>query len=191
MSTLIEIAEQVKVCTKCGLCKARAKAVPGSGNPNADVMFIGEGPGKNEDLQGEPFVGAAGKFLEELLAGINMKRQDVFITNVVKCRPPGNRDPEPEEVATCYPYLEKQVALIKPKLIVLLGRHAMYRFLPSSLQISAVHGQAFNYKGIATEKQVYLPLYHPAVALYNGSFRDTLKKDFAKIPILLKKIAAM
>src|SRR3989338_2730743 len=132
MSTLIEIAEQVKVCTKCGLCKARAKAVPGSGNPNADVMFIGEGPGKNEDLQGEPFVGAAGKFLEELLACINMKRQDVFITNVVKCRPPGNRDPEPEEVATCYPYLEKQVALIKPKLIVLLGRHAMYRFLPSS-----------------------------------------------------------
>lgn len=189
MNTLIEIAEQVKSCTKCGLCKTRTNAVPGSGNPNAEIIFIGEGPGKNEDLKGEPFVGAAGKFLEELLNGIGMQRSDVFITNIVKCRPPGNRDPEPIEVATCYPYLEKQVALIKPKLIVLLGRHAMYRFLPSDLQISKVHGQAYNYKGIATEKQVYLPLYHPAVALYNGSYRDILKKDFAKIPILLKKIS--
>lgn len=189
MNTLIEIAEQVKICTKCGLCKTRTNAVPGSGSPNAEIMFIGEGPGQNEDLRGEPFVGAAGKFLEELLSGIGMQRRDVFITNIVKCRPPGNRDPEPIEVATCYPYLEKQVALIKPKLIVLLGRHAMYRFLPDTLQISKVHGQAYNYKGIATEKQVYLPLYHPAVALYNGSYRDILKKDFAKIPILLKKIS--
>lgn len=189
MNTLTEIAEQVKICTKCGLCKTRRNAVPGSGSPNAEIMFIGEGPGQNEDLKGEPFVGAAGKFLEELLSGIGMQRHDVFITNIVKCRPPGNRDPEPIEVATCYPYLEKQVALIKPKLIVLLGRHAMYRFLPNDLQISKVHGQAYNYKGIATEKQVYLPLYHPAVALYNGSYRDILKKDFAKIPILLKKIS--
>lgn len=188
MNTLTEIAEQVKICTKCGLCKTRRSAVPGSGSPNAEIMFIGEGPGQNEDLKGEPFVGAAGKFLEELLSGIGMQRRDVFITNIVKCRPPGNRDPEPIEVATCYPYLEKQVALIKPKLIVLLGRHAMYRFLPNDLQISKVHGQAYNYKGIATEKQVYLPLYHPAVALYNGSYRDILKKDFAKIPVLLKKI---
>lgn len=189
MNTLTEIAEQVKICTKCGLCKTRTSAVPGSGSPNAEIMFIGEGPGQNEDLKGEPFVGAAGKFLEELLQSIGMQRSDVFITNIVKCRPPGNRDPEPIEVATCYPYLEKQVALIHPKLIVLLGRHAMYRFLPNDLQISKVHGQAYNYKGIATEKQVYLPLYHPAVALYNGSYRDILKKDFAKIPILLKKIS--
>ncbi|MDP4008008.1 MAG: uracil-DNA glycosylase [Candidatus Peregrinibacteria bacterium] len=186
MSILTEISEQIKSCEKCGLCKTRTNAVPGSGNPNADIMFIGEGPGKNEDLKGEPFIGAAGKFLDELLNGIELKRSDVFITNIVKCRPPENRDPKPDEVASCYSYLERQVALIKPKLIVLLGRHAMYRFLPRDLQISKVHGEPIEHKGIATEKQIYLPMYHPAFALYNGSYRAILHKDFARIPKLLK-----
>lgn len=186
--SLEELNAAVNACTKCGLCKGRTNAVPGEGSSTADIMFIGEGPGKNEDLQGRPFVGAAGKFLNELLEGIGLKREDVYIANVVKCRPPGNRDPEKEEVESCYPYLEEQVRLIQPKLIILLGRHAMYRFLPNDLKISKVHGNAFRYRGIATEKQVYLPLYHPAVALYNGSYRQILKDDFAKIPILLKKI---
>ncbi|MBT6069153.1 uracil-DNA glycosylase [Candidatus Peregrinibacteria bacterium] len=188
MTTLQDIADQVKACEKCGLCKGRTNSVPGEGNPNADIMFIGEGPGKNEDLHGQPFIGAAGKFLDELLEGIGLKREDVFIANVIKCRPPGNRDPEPDEVQACYPYLEEQVRLIQPKLIVLLGRHAMYRFLPNDLKISEIHGQVLRRKGIATEMQVYLPLYHPAAALYNGSYRQILHEDFAKIPVLLKKI---
>ncbi len=190
MNTLSEIAAKVKDCTNCGLCKGRTNAVPGEGNSHAEIMFIGEGPGQNEDRQGKPFVGAAGKFLNELLAGIGMQRVDVFITNVVKCRPPNNRDPEAQEVAACAPYLEAQVRLIQPKLIILLGRHAMYRFLPAHLKISEVHGKIFRYKGIATPKQLYLPLYHPAVALYNGSYRGILQKDFAIIPALLKKITA-
>lgn len=188
MSTLTEINEQIRSCKKCGLCKTRTNSVPGSGDINADIMFIGEGPGKNEDLKGEPFIGAAGKFLDELLNGIGLKRSDTFITNIVKCRPPKNRDPEPDEVKACYSYLEKQVAIIKPKLIILLGRHAMYRFLPRNLKISEIHGEPVEHKGIATEKQIYLPMYHPAFALYNGSYRAILHKDFAKIPKLLKEI---
>jgi len=190
MNILTELHQTIRDCSKCGLCKERTQAVPGEGNPHADIMFIGEGPGKNEDLKGEPFVGAAGKFLNELLASIGLERKDVFITNVVKCRPPGNRDPEKDEVASCYPYLEEQVRLIQPKLIILLGRHAMYRFLPNDLKISEVHGKAFRYKGIATETQIFLPLYHPAVALYNGSYRGILLEDFATIPALIKKIAS-
>ena len=188
MSTLTEISEQIKLCKKCGLCKTRTNSVPGSDNPNADIMFIGEGPGKNEDLKGEPFIGAAGKFLDKLLNGIELKRSDTFITNIVKCRPPENRDPEPDEVKACYSYLEKQVAIIKPKLIILLGRHAMYRFLPRNLKISEVHGKPIEHKGIAIEKQIYLPVYHPAFALYNGSYRAILHEDLAKIPKLLKEI---
>lgn len=162
--------------------------MPGEGSFDADIMFVGEAPGKSEDEQGKPFVGAAGKFLDELLNEIGLKRSDVFITNVVKCRPPENRDPLDEEINTCWSYLETQINEIKPKLIVTLGRHAMYRFLPDDLRISNVHGQAKRYKGIWQEKQVYYPMYHPAVALYNGSYREILIKDMKKIPKVLEKI---
>lgn len=148
-------------------------------------MFIGEAPGKQEDLQGRPFVGAAGKFLDELLGSIQLDRRDVFIGNVLKARPPGNRDPRPDEVEHHWPWLKEQVEIIKPQLIVLLGRHAMDRFIPDC-RISADHGRAKRYRG-----QVYLPVYHPAAALYNGSLRQTLLDDFAQIPKLLTKIAAL
>lgn len=156
--------------------------VPGTGNPDAELMFIGEAPGAKEDEQGEPFVGAAGKFLNEMLASINLSRQDIYITNIVKYRPPGNRDPEPEEIEAFWPYLREQVQIIQPKLIVLLGRHAMSVFLPG-LRISQVHGQPKRKDG-----QVYLPLYHPASALYNGGMRQTLLDDFALIPKVLEQI---
>lgn len=180
--SLPTIAQQVKTCTQCPLAKTRTNAVPGAGNPNSEIVFVGEGPGKNEDLQGLPFVGAAGKYLEQLLASINLTRDDVFITNIVKCRPPGNRDPLPEEVSTCAPYLTQQLATIKPKLIITLGRHAMNFFLPN-LKISTAHGQPKRYRG-----QVYLPLYHPAAGLYRASTRTDIDADFLKIPIILKKI---
>jgi DNA polymerase len=182
--TLTEIDEKVRACTACPLHTGRKNAVPGEGNPHADILFIGEGPGKTEDDTGRPFVGAAGQFLEELLGTIGLKREDVFIANVVKCRPPENRDPFPDEVETCTTlYLFKQIEIIKPKLIATLGRHSMARFLPDTFRISQVHGQPFRRHG-----QVYLPLYHPAAALYQGSLRETLTADFKKIPAILKKI---
>lgn len=183
--TLESIAQQVTVCTKCNLCKGRTNAVPGSGSPTAEILFIGEGPGEQEDKQGLPFVGAAGKFLDELLEGINLKREDVFITNVVKCRPPGNRDPLPEEVLECWPYLRAQLYALKPKLVVLLGRHAMNRFLPN-LKISEAHGKPKRYKG-----QVYIPMYHPAAALYKGDLRKVLHQDFQTIPAILAKVRSL
>ena len=164
------------------LAKTATQLVFGDGNPDADIVFIGEAPGKNEDLQGKPFVGAAGKFLDEMLRSINLERTDVYITNIVKYRPPNNRDPLPEEKDTFLPFLEAQLAVIQPKLVVTLGRHSMNCFLPQ-LQISAVHGQPKRFKG-----QVYLPLFHPAAALYNGGLRATLLEDFANIPTILKQI---
>lgn len=177
---------EARICAPggCGspLCQTRTHAVPGEGSLEAEIVFIGEGPGQQEDLQGRPFVGAAGKFLAEMLASINLKRDDVFITNIVKCRPPNNRDPLPEEKALCAPFLDEQLAIIQPKLIVLLGRHAMEYFLPS-LKISQVHGQPKRKAG-----RVYLPLYHPAAALYNGSQRQVLLEDFQTIPTILAQI---
>lgn len=158
--------------------------VPGTGSLDADLLFIGEAPGAREDAIGEPFVGAAGKFLAEMLATIGMQRSDIFITNMVKWRPPNNRDPEPDEIAECLPFLLAQVALIQPALIITLGRHAMNYFLPG-LKISEVHGKPFRKEG-----QIYLPLFHPAAALYNGALRDTLKQDFLRIPLIVKKIKA-
>ena len=152
------------------------------GGPDAEVLFIGEAPGANEDKQGKPFVGAAGKFLNEMLAGIGLSREDVYITNIVKYRPPANRDPEPDEIKAFMPYLLAQIEIIQPKLIVFLGRHAMNVFLPD-LRISQVHGQPKRKNG-----QVYLPLFHPAAALYNGGMRQTLIEDFNKIPAILKQI---
>lgn len=167
-----------------GVCPDLAKTantlVFGAGNPDARIVFIGEAPGKNEDLQGLPFVGAAGKFLDEMLQMIDLKRSDIYITNIVKYRPPNNRDPLPDEKAAFLPYLQDQLDAIQPDLIVTLGRHSMNCFLPD-LQISRVHGQPKRYKGA-----VYLPLFHPAAALYNSAMRQTLVDDFTRIPEILK-----
>lgn len=181
-NALNKLAEQVKACQLCPLYQNTTNAVPGEGNPNAEILFIGEGPGKKEDELGRPFVGAAGKLLEALLQHIGLTRNDVFIANVVKHRPPGNRDPLPEEVSACWPYLQKQVEIISPKIIVLLGRHSTHRFLPE-LVISQAHGKPYRKEG-----RVYYPMYHPAAALYNGSLRETMFQDAARIPVILKKI---
>lgn len=184
---LDKITIEVSNCSKCQLCAGRTHSVPGVGHPKAKVMFIGEGPGRDEDAQGKPFVGAAGKFLTELIASIGLERKDVFITNVVKCRPPENRDPFPEEIDSCYPYLVRQIKLIKPVLIVTLGRHSMGKFLPN-LKISEAHGKPKVYKGIWQKEQVYLPFYHPAVALYDPRKKEVLMEDFKVIPLILKKL---
>lgn len=187
MTITEELINQINVCKKCPLHKGRIHAVPGEGSYKAEIMFIGEGPGRDEDIQGRPFVGAAGKLLTKLIESIGLSRDEVFIANVVKCRPPENRDPLPEEVSACWPYLEQQIKIIKPLLIVTLGRHSMGRFL-SGLKISEVHGMPKRTKGFWGEKQVYLPLYHPAVALYDPRKKETLLEDFKKIPLILKKI---
>ena len=164
------------------LAVTATQLVFGVGNPDAQVMFVGEAPGKHEDEQGEPFVGAAGKFLTEMLASIGLTRADVYITNIVKYRPPDNRDPEAAEIAEFVPYLKRQIEVIRPKLIVFLGRHAMNVFLPE-LRITQAHGKPVRKGG-----QVYLPLFHPAAALYNTDMRGTLMDDFRLIPAVLAKI---
>ena len=164
------------------LAKQATQLVFGDGNPDADIVFIGEAPGKNEDIKGLPFIGASGKFLSEMLALINLERKDIYITNIVKYRPPNNRDPLPAEKEAFLPFLQAQIDVIKPKLIVTLGRHSMDAILPG-LKISQAHGEPKRYKGI-----VYMPLFHPAAALYNGSLRQTLIDDFVKIPLIIQKI---
>lgn len=164
------------------LAAQATQLVFGDGNPDAEIVFVGEAPGKNEDLQGIPFVGAAGKFLNEMLASIDLKREDIYITNIVKYRPPNNRDPLPDEKAAFLPFLQSQLEVIQPKVVATLGRHSMDSLL-QGLQISQVHGQPKRYKG-----QVYLPLFHPAAALYNGGLRQTLLDDFAAIPAIIEKI---
>lgn len=173
---LKEVAAEVSVCTKCDLCKGRTKAVPGEGNPHAQVMFIGEGPGFHEDKQGRPFVGPAGQFLEELLASINLKRADVFITNVVKCRPPGNRDPLPAEIDACNGYLDRQIAAINPQVIVTLGRFSMAKFFGGE-KISTIHGRARKVDG-----RMCIAMYHPAAGLHQQSLKESIRADFKKIP---------
>lgn len=182
-SQLDDIKQQIldnKVCPE--LANSATQLVFGDGNPEAELVFIGEAPGKNEDLQGKPFVGAAGKFLNEMLAMIGLSRADVYITNIVKYRPPNNRDPLPVEKSAFMPYLESQLEVIKPKLAITLGRHSLNCFLPD-LKIGQVHGQPKRFHG-----RVYLPLFHPAAALYNGAMRQTLIDDFALIPAILKKV---
>jgi uracil-DNA glycosylase len=182
VKTLEEVAREVSTCPKCDLQFSRKKAVPGEGPADAQIMFIGEGPGFYENEQGRPFVGAAGKFLDELLSMINMKREDVFITNVVKCRPPGNRDPLPDEIQICTSnYLFRQIDAINPKVIVTLGRHSMGLFLPDA-KISNVHGQSVWVKG-----RLVVPMYHPAAALHQQSLRPALEKDFSRLPELITK----
>ena len=173
----------------CALKKTATRAVFGDGNPNAKIVFIGEAPGKKEDLGGKPFIGAAGKFLREMLESIHMKREDIYITNIVKYRPPNNRDPLPEEIAACQEWLHEELSYIKPKLVIFLGRHSMNHFFPTET-ISLVHGKLLtkDFEGIPTK--YFLPLYHPAAALYNGGLRTVLLSDFKKIPSILKNISS-
>lgn len=176
---LNEVALEVSTCSKCNLCKNRTKAVPGEGNTSAKILFIGEGPGFHEDRQGRPFVGPAGQFLEELLFSINLKRADVFITNVVKCRPPNNRDPLPEEIKACDEYLDRQIAAIKPQVVVTLGRYSMAKFFGSE-KISTIHGRARKKDGY-----ICIAMYHPAAGLHQASLKDVIREDFKKIPQII------
>ncbi len=176
---LKQVAQEVSICTRCSLQHSRKLAVPGEGPSNAEIMFIGEGPGFHENEQGRPFVGAAGKYLDELLAKINMNRSQVYITNVVKCRPPGNRDPLPEELDACRGYLERQIQMINPKVVVTLGRFSMAYFLPNA-RISSVHGQAMKARG-----RLVIAMYHPAAALHQQSLKATIEQDFARLPELI------
>lgn len=173
---------------QCELKKTATRPVFGHGNAKSDIIFIGEAPGKNEDLKGIPFVGAAGKFFDEMLGAIGKKREDIYITNIVKYRPLNNRDPKPEEKEACNEWLINELKIISPKLIVFLGRHSMLQFFPFE-KISEIHGKLL-LKNIPKlgKKQAFLPLYHPAAALYNGSMRETLILDFKKIPRILEKL---
>jgi uracil-DNA glycosylase len=174
-----EIAVGVNACRACPLGGQRTHAVPGEGPVNAEIMFIGEAPGYYEDQQARPFVGAAGQFLEQLLGSVGLKRSDVYIANIIKCRPPGNRDPLPEEISACSGWLTRQIEAIEPKLIVTLGRYSMTRFLPGNI-ISKVHGQARRVNDI-----LVVPMYHPAAALHQGGLRRTIEEDFRKLPAYL------
>jgi len=175
------IASEVAVCTGCRLYHSRKHAVPGEGPANADLVFIGEGPGFHENEQGRPFVGAAGRFLEELLASIGLSREQVFICNVIKCRPPGNRDPQSDEMQACAKYLDRQIRAINPKIIVTLGRFSMARYFTNA-RISVIHGKASMAMG-----RLVVPMYHPAAALHQPSLRRVVKEDFALLPELIAR----
>lgn len=176
---LTDVAALARSCGKCELSRGRTLAVPGEGDPSAEMMFIGEAPGRNEDQQGLPFIGASGQFLDELLASISLNRSTVFITNIVKCRPPGNRDPLPDEIMACQPYLDTQIDTIAPTLVVTLGRYSMSKWFPNE-RISRIHGQAK-----VVGNLVVVPMYHPAAALHQASLRATIEADFLKLPRFL------
>ena len=176
---LEELARGIRSCPRCDLCHARTYAVPGEGPADAEVMFIGEAPGFYEDQQGRPFVGAAGKFLEQLLSLVGLRREEVYITNVIKCRPPDNRDPLPKELEACRSWLEQQVALLKPKVVVTLGRYSLAHFFPGE-SMSKAHGQARFRDGVC-----YVPMYHPAAALHQERYRSLIEDDFRKLPAAL------
>lgn len=179
------LAQQISVCTKCELYEGRTHAVPGEGPTHAEIMLIGEAPGATEDKQGRPFVGASGKFLNELLAQAGVTRGDVWITNVVKCRPPGNRNPQLDEVETCtVNYLDNQIKIVNPSIIVTLGRHSLSRFIQNA-KITQIHGQMQK-----VGKRFIIPMFHPAAALHQQRFRPMLLEDFAKLPELLKEARA-
>lgn len=179
-ATLAEVADEVRGCTRCPLAARRTRTVPGEGNLLSDVLLVGEGPGAREDATGRPFVGPAGQLLDELLGAIGWERRDVFITNVVKCRPPGNRDPEPSEIATCGTFLDRQEAALDPAVVVSLGRHSLQRYLPGA-RIGAVHGQL---RRSFSGRHVF-PMYHPAAALHQASLRETLFRDIRGLPAAL------
>jgi DNA polymerase len=176
IDSLEQVAAEVSGCTKCQLHHSRSKSVPGEGPADAQIMFIGEGPGFNENQSGRPFVGSAGQFLVELLAQIDLKREDVFICNVVKCRPPNNRDPQPDEIAACEDYLNRQISLINPRVIVTLGRFSMARWFPNE-RISHIHGKA---KRVGDK--MIVPMFHPAAALHKPELKQAIIDDFKKLP---------
>ncbi len=179
MSALSELYQEIALCRQCEIAKYRTNVVPGEGAENADILFIGEAPGWHEDQQGRPFVGPAGQFLDELLASINLKREQVYIANVIKCRPPENRDPLPIEIRNCRKWLEKQIELISPRMIVTLGRYSMAMFFPGK-GISKIHGTAQKWDNV-----IYYAMYHPAAALHQQSLRQAIEADMLKIPSLL------
>lgn len=183
MSELTELYAQVRVCQKCILGKGRTNAVPGEGPENAEIMMIGEAPGFYEDREARPFVGPSGKFLDELLAGISLKREQIYICNVIKCRPPQNRDPQPDEMEACKPYLDRQIDLIQPKVIITISRFAMARWFADK-KIGEIHGKPKKFGNL-----VVLPMYHPAAALHQPSLKKVLQEDFSKIPQILKEMA--
>ena len=182
MTQLTDLCQQIRLCQKCILAQGRTNAVPGEGPEDAGIMFIGEAPGFHEDRQGRPFVGAAGQYLEELLGQIGLKRQDVYIANVIKCRPPGNRDPQPDEIEACRPYLDRQIELIRPRMVVTLGRFSMARYFPGA-SISRIHGQPKRVGSV-----IYYPMFHPAAALHQPKWRSVVEEDILKIPGLLAKL---
>lgn len=183
MSALSELCQEISTCQRCQvLAKNRTKVVPGSGMEQADIMFIGEAPGWHEDQQGLPFVGPAGLFLDELISSINLRRDQVYITNVVKCRPPGNRDPLPLEIQACRSWLDRQIELIRPKMIVTLGRYSMAMYFPGK-SIGKIHGTA-----LKKDNVIYYAMYHPAAALHQQSLRQTIQADMLKIPSLLTRV---
>jgi uracil-DNA glycosylase family 4 len=185
MSALSELYKEIALCQQCEIAKYRTKVVPGEGAEDADIMFIGEAPGWHEDQQGRPFVGPAGLYLDQLLASINLKRGQVYIANVIKCRPQGNRDPLPIEIHNCRKWLERQIELIRPKMIVTLGRYSMAMFFPGK-SISKIHGTAQKQDNV-----IYYAMYHPAAALHQQSLRRTIEEDMLKIPSLLAQAATI
>jgi DNA polymerase len=179
MSSMTDLYQEINLCHQCEIAKHRTKTVPGEGSNNADLMFIGEAPGWYEDQQGRPFVGPAGQFLDKLLTLINLNRSQVYIANVIKCRPQGNRDPLPVEIQNCHPYLIRQIEIIQPRIIITLGRYSMSMFFPGK-SISKIHGTA-----IKQDNTIYYAMYHPAAALHQQSLRQTIETDMLKIPSLL------
>ena len=182
MSELSDLYAQIRSCSLCPLAQARTRAVPGEGPEDAAIMFVGEAPGFHEDKSGRPFVGAAGRFLEELLSSIDLTREQVYIANVIKCRPPGNRDPLPFEIDACKPHLDRQIDLIRPRMIVTLGRFSMARYFPGA-KISDVHGKPRKISGI-----LYYPMFHPAAALHQPKYRITVEEDMKRIPQLMAEM---
>jgi len=181
MSVLNELYEEIAACQLCEIAKYRNRVVPGEGAEDADIMFIGEAPGWYEAQQGRPFVGPAGQYLDELLASINLRRGQVYIANVIKCRPPANRDPLPTEIRSCHRWLERQIEIIRPRVIVTLGRYSMAMVFPGK-SISRIHGTAQRRDNV-----VYYAMYHPAAALHQGSLRQAIEEDMRKIPLLLAR----
>jgi len=184
-AALEAIAAEVRVCTNCRLHETRTKAVPGEGDPETEVVVVGEGPGEHEDRQGRPFIGASGQFLTELIRSIGWQREDVFITNVVKCRPPGNRDPQPDEIAACSAFLRRQLEVLDPAVVVTAGKHSLASFRPGE-RISAVHGTTAPVDpATGARDAVAFAMYHPAFALYQASNRQTLIDDIRRLPAAL------
>ncbi len=183
MTDYPDLVQRISTCEKCSLSQGRNKSVPGDGSLDADIMFVGEGPGFHEDRQGLPFVGPAGNLLNEMLSSIGLARQDVYITNMVKCRPPNNRDPFPAEIRSCSPYLDAQIGLIQPKVIVTLGRYSFAKFFPNE-SISRARGRPRNWQGL-----VIYPMYHPAAALHNPGLRPAIQRDFSTLPKLIREVA--